>query len=182
MIKTSLRFYLFLVQSGLLKHNRGAQPKLFLSMFSRQGSENCLFLPEMWLLSFASTCFLMGPLKQLKRMFEPTRLIATIVMLVGLFTAGWLGLVQWLGTSLSVYLTFKGLKLIIPTALPCLDTLCCVLGESILQNLNWNSSKKNFSSFVKCEVLSLMVSCLSQWGKKGLAILFCILQFLAMTW
>lgn len=28
----------------------------------------------------------MGPLKQLKRMFEPTRLIATIVMLVTTFT------------------------------------------------------------------------------------------------
>ncbi|TSN48503.1 Ribosomal protein S6 kinase alpha-3 [Bagarius yarrelli] len=28
-----------------------------------------------------TTCFLMGPLKQLKRMFEPTRLIATCVML-----------------------------------------------------------------------------------------------------
>ncbi|MGH0158825.1 UNVERIFIED_CONTAM: hypothetical protein FKN15_039094 [Acipenser sinensis] len=48
-----------------------------------------------------STCFLMGPVKQIKRMFEPTRLIATIVML---------------------------------------------------------------------------------WHKKGLAIIFCILQFLAMTW
>lgn len=29
-----------------------------------------------------STIFLMGPLKQLKRMFEPTRLIATILVLV----------------------------------------------------------------------------------------------------
>lgn len=29
-----------------------------------------------------STIFLMGPMRQLKRMFEPTRLIATIVMLV----------------------------------------------------------------------------------------------------
>uniref|UniRef100_A0AAY4E2D8 Vesicle transport protein n=1 Tax=Denticeps clupeoides TaxID=299321 RepID=A0AAY4E2D8_9TELE len=51
--------------------------------------------------AIASTCFLMGPLKQLKRMFDPTRLIATCVML---------------------------------------------------------------------------------WGKRGLAIIFCILQFLAMTW
>ncbi|KAM6384020.1 vesicle transport protein SFT2B isoform 1-T1 [Alca torda] len=32
--------------------------------------------------SIGSTLFLMGPMKQLKRMFEPTRLIATIVMLV----------------------------------------------------------------------------------------------------
>ncbi|EMP25172.1 Vesicle transport protein SFT2A, partial [Chelonia mydas] len=32
--------------------------------------------------ALASTCFLMGPVKQLKKMFESTRLIATIVMLV----------------------------------------------------------------------------------------------------
>ncbi|XP_061847589.1 vesicle transport protein SFT2A isoform X2 [Colius striatus] len=51
--------------------------------------------------ALASTCFLMGPVKQLKAMFEPKRLIATIVML---------------------------------------------------------------------------------WNKKGLAVLFCILQSLAMTW
>ncbi|XP_041644798.1 vesicle transport protein SFT2A [Cheilinus undulatus] len=63
--------------------------------------------------ALASTCFLMGPLKQLKRMFEPTRLIATIVMLLCLIL-----------------------------------TLCAAL---------W-------------------------WHKNGLAIIFCILQFLAMTW
>ncbi|KAL8190832.1 UNVERIFIED_CONTAM: Vesicle transport protein SFT2B [Gekko kuhli] len=32
--------------------------------------------------SLGSTIFLMGPMRQLKRMFEPTRLIATIVMLL----------------------------------------------------------------------------------------------------
>ncbi|XP_018935664.1 vesicle transport protein SFT2A-like isoform X1 [Cyprinus carpio] len=63
--------------------------------------------------AISSTCFLMGPFKQLKRMFEPTRLIATIMMLLFLVL-----------------------------------TLCAVF---------W-------------------------WGKKGLAIIFCILQFLAMTW
>ncbi|XP_023678277.1 vesicle transport protein SFT2A [Paramormyrops kingsleyae] len=63
--------------------------------------------------ALGSTCFLMGPLKQLKRMFEPTRLIATIVMLLCLAL-----------------------------------TLCAAL---------W-------------------------WDRKGLAIIFCILQFLAMTW
>ncbi|XP_039593957.1 vesicle transport protein SFT2A isoform X1 [Polypterus senegalus] len=63
--------------------------------------------------ALASTCFLMGPFKQLKRMFDPTRLIATIVMLL-----------------------FFAL------------TLCAVF---------W-------------------------WNKKGLAIIFCVLQFLAMTW
>ncbi|KAM6368393.1 vesicle transport protein SFT2A isoform 7-T10 [Alca torda] len=31
--------------------------------------------------ALASTCFLMGPLKQLKAMFEPKRLVATVVML-----------------------------------------------------------------------------------------------------
>ncbi|KAL0983729.1 hypothetical protein UPYG_G00131970 [Umbra pygmaea] len=65
------------------------------------------------LAAISSTCFLMGPLKQLKRMFEPTRLIATCVMLLCLIL-----------------------------------TLCAVF---------W-------------------------WQKKGLAIIFCILQFLAMTW
>ncbi|KAM6467656.1 vesicle transport protein SFT2A [Liasis olivaceus] len=63
--------------------------------------------------ALASTCFLMGPMKQLKKMFEPTRLIVTIVMLLSLIL-----------------------------------TLCAVF---------W-------------------------WHKKGLALLFCILQFLAMTW
>uniref|UniRef100_A0A8C5HQJ8 Vesicle transport protein n=1 Tax=Gouania willdenowi TaxID=441366 RepID=A0A8C5HQJ8_GOUWI len=62
--------------------------------------------------AISSTCFLMGPLNQLKRMFEPTRLIATIVMLLCLIL-----------------------------------TLCAVF---------W-------------------------WQKNGLAIIFCILQFLSMT-
>ncbi|XP_051854968.1 vesicle transport protein SFT2B isoform X1 [Antechinus flavipes] len=63
--------------------------------------------------SLGSTIFLMGPMKQLKRMFEPTRLIATIVMLLCLAL-----------------------------------TLCSVF---------W-------------------------WHKKGLALIFCILQSLALTW
>ncbi|XP_068755199.1 vesicle transport protein SFT2B-like [Montipora capricornis] len=60
-----------------------------------------------------STCFLMGPLKQLKNMFKEKRLIATIIMLVCLAL-----------------------------------TLCAAL---------W-------------------------WDSKGLALVFCILQYLAMTW
>ncbi|KAE8623737.1 hypothetical protein XENTR_v10005712 [Xenopus tropicalis] len=63
--------------------------------------------------SLGSTFFLMGPLKQLKKMFEMTRLIATIVMLLCLIL-----------------------------------TLCAAL---------W-------------------------WKIKGLALLFCILQFFAMAW
>uniref|UniRef100_A0A336M440 Vesicle transport protein n=1 Tax=Culicoides sonorensis TaxID=179676 RepID=A0A336M440_CULSO len=35
-------------------------------------------------LSIMSTCFLMGPVKQIKKMFHSSRLIATIVMLVSL--------------------------------------------------------------------------------------------------
>uniref|UniRef100_U3FW03 Vesicle transport protein n=1 Tax=Micrurus fulvius TaxID=8637 RepID=U3FW03_MICFL len=63
--------------------------------------------------ALASTCFLMGPVKQVKKMFEPTRLIVTIVMLLSLI--------------LTLFAAF------------------------------W-------------------------WQKKGLALLFCILQFMAMTW
>ncbi|XP_025722325.1 vesicle transport protein SFT2A isoform X1 [Callorhinus ursinus] len=65
------------------------------------------------LAALASTCFLMGPVKQLKKMFETTRLLATIIMLLCFIL-----------------------------------TLCAAL---------W-------------------------WHKKGLALLFCILQFLSMTW
>ncbi|XP_035396306.1 vesicle transport protein SFT2B isoform X2 [Cygnus olor] len=63
--------------------------------------------------SIGSTLFLMGPMKQLKRMFEPTRLIATVVMLLCLIL-----------------------------------TLCSAF---------W-------------------------WAKKGLVLIFCILQFFALAW
>ncbi|KAF2348242.1 Vesicle transport protein Got1/SFT2-like [Trinorchestia longiramus] len=36
------------------------------------------------ILAVASTCFLMGPMKQLERMFAPTRLVATIIMVLAL--------------------------------------------------------------------------------------------------
>ncbi|XP_031571034.1 vesicle transport protein SFT2B-like [Actinia tenebrosa] len=65
------------------------------------------------IVTLASTCFLMGPFKQLKNMFKEKRLIATIIMLTCLVL-----------------------------------TLCAAL---------W-------------------------WGSKRLAVLFCILQYLAMTW
>ncbi|XP_074855938.1 vesicle transport protein SFT2B [Carettochelys insculpta] len=63
--------------------------------------------------SLGSTIFLMGPMRQLKRMFEPTRLIATVVMLLCLIL-----------------------------------TLCSAF---------W-------------------------WHNKGLALIFCILQFFALAW
>ncbi|KAH0625001.1 hypothetical protein JD844_032997 [Phrynosoma platyrhinos] len=63
--------------------------------------------------SIGSTVFLMGPMRQLKRMLEPTRLIATIVMLLCLIL-----------------------------------TLCAAF---------W-------------------------WHNKGLALIFCVLQFFALAW
>lgn len=51
--------------------------------------------------SIGSTMFLMGPLKQLKRMFEPTRLIATILVLL-----------FFVLTLCSAFLWNKGLALI----------------------------------------------------------------------
>ncbi|XP_022252886.1 vesicle transport protein SFT2A-like [Limulus polyphemus] len=63
-------------------------------VFSIIGSA-CLFLKNGFILfgvfytignvtALASTCFLMGPLNQLKKMFASTRIIATIIMLVSL--------------------------------------------------------------------------------------------------
>ncbi|KAJ6664630.1 hypothetical protein lerEdw1_006203 [Lerista edwardsae] len=80
----------------------GAGAKLF-AVFYTLGNISAL----------CSTCFLMGPVKQLKKMFEPTRLIATIVMLLSFIL-----------------------------------TLCAIF---------W-------------------------WHKKALGLVFCIVQFLAMTW
>ena len=65
------------------------------------------------LLSLISTCFLMGPWKQLKKMFNETRVIATILVFVFM-------------------------------------------------------------------ILTLLAAL--RWHKKGLAILFCVCQFLAYTW
>ncbi|XP_064628435.1 vesicle transport protein SFT2A-like [Lineus longissimus] len=84
----------------------------------------CLFLPSGLtifavfytignLLSLSSTCFLMGPVNQCKKMFAETRIIATIIVFV-------------------------------------------------------------------CLVLTLMAAL--WWKIAGLAILFCVLQFLALTW
>lgn len=36
------------------------------------------------IISLASTCFLMGPVNQIKKMFAPTRIIATIIVLVSI--------------------------------------------------------------------------------------------------
>ncbi|EFB23858.1 hypothetical protein PANDA_021428 [Ailuropoda melanoleuca] len=65
----------------------------------------------------------MGPMKQLKRMFEPTRLIATVMVL----------------------LVFRFCRLRIPSGLVTVAKLMC-------------------------------------WRNKGLALIFCILQALALTW
>ncbi|XP_057379931.1 vesicle transport protein SFT2B-like [Daphnia carinata] len=65
------------------------------------------------IIALVSTCFLMGPLNQCKKMFSPTRVVATVLVFV-------------------------------------------------------------------CLILTLLSAFL--WKKSGLALLFCIIQFLAMTW
>ncbi|XP_062346206.1 vesicle transport protein SFT2A isoform X3 [Cinclus cinclus] len=65
--------------------------------------------------ALASTCFLMGPLKQLKAMFDPKRLIATIVMLEDGEKAF---------SSVSEFLYQSSIL-----ALPNIDSVCCILVE-----------------------------------------------------
>lgn len=167
MIKTSLRFYLFLCAVWFVKTQPGGSAEA-VSQHVVQTGQWKLFVFTWDVTSvLSSTCFLMGPLKQLKRMFEPTRLIATIVMLVGLFMAGWLGLAQWLGTSLSVCLTFKGLKLWLFQQLCLVLTLCAVFWVSRQYRI-WNETlQKKF--FLFCEVWSLDCNGLLSFsvGQKG---------------
>jgi len=85
----------------------------------------CLFFGPKGLISFSifytlgnvvalcSTCFLMGPINQCKKMFSSTRVVATVLMVI-------------------------------------------------------------------CLVLTMLSAFL--WKKSGLALIFCVLQFLAMTW
>ncbi|XP_048666031.1 vesicle transport protein SFT2B isoform X1 [Marmota marmota marmota] len=89
--------------------------------------------------SIGSTIFLMGPLKQLKRMFEPTRLIATILVLI------------LLGDLVSWGLTVPGVD--------AQQVECC---------------------FELCFALTLCSA--FWWHNKGLALIFCILQSLSLTW
>uniref|UniRef100_A0AC11EQU1 Uncharacterized protein n=1 Tax=Ovis aries TaxID=9940 RepID=A0AC11EQU1_SHEEP len=86
--------------------------------------------------ALASTCFLMGPVKQLKKMFETTRLLATVIMLLCFVL-----------------------------------TLCAALWEL----------KEAVKGILK-RLPGCVCLCCCQWHKKGLAVLFCILQFLSMTW
>ncbi|PAA85182.1 hypothetical protein BOX15_Mlig034154g1, partial [Macrostomum lignano] len=53
------------------------------------------------ILSLTSTCFLMGPLNQLKKMFAPTRLIATLLMLL-FMTLALLSALLWNNVALTV--------------------------------------------------------------------------------
>ncbi|XP_044539088.1 vesicle transport protein SFT2B-like [Gracilinanus agilis] len=103
---------------------------LLIVFISLSGSDRVCF-------AHSSTIFLMGPVKQLKRMFETTRLIATIVMLMLLP----LPLVS--SSHLSGYSFIPG-----PGQLCLVLTLCSAF---------W-------------------------WHNKGLALIFCILQSLALTW
>ncbi|KAK0414054.1 hypothetical protein QR680_007123 [Steinernema hermaphroditum] len=74
---------------------------LFLSVFSSFGSivmlfvdkpiRFCIFITLGNIFAIGGTCFLVGPCKQLQKMFEPTRLTATliyIIMTILTFVAG----------------------------------------------------------------------------------------------
>ncbi|ELW67247.1 T-box transcription factor TBX19 [Tupaia chinensis] len=85
--------------------------------------------------SIGSTVFLMGPVKQLKRMFEPTRLIATIMVL----------------------------------GLECLEAEAAFGCQGLSES--------------DCKLCFALTLCSAFWWKKqGLALIFCILQSLALTW
>lgn len=81
--------------------------------------------------SMLSTCFLMGPFKQIQKMFAPTRLVATIVVLVSI-----------------------------------LFTLLAALKVSLVSTI----------------IYLFHYHFYLQWHKAGLALLFIIIQSLAMTW
>ncbi|XP_060687544.1 vesicle transport protein SFT2A isoform X1 [Hemiscyllium ocellatum] len=85
--------------------------------------------------ALASTCFLMGPLKQLKKMVDPNRLFATIIMLY--------------------------------------KNSLCGLYYQWLQSFPPKNNQLCFA---------LTLCAVFWWHKKGLALIFCILQFLAITW
>ncbi|XP_073989151.1 vesicle transport protein SFT2B [Rhodnius prolixus] len=54
-----------------------------LSLFLHKGlSLFAIFYTTGNIVSLLSTCFLMGPVKQLKRMFAPTRVISTVLVIV----------------------------------------------------------------------------------------------------
>uniref|UniRef100_A0A7N4UZR4 Vesicle transport protein n=1 Tax=Sarcophilus harrisii TaxID=9305 RepID=A0A7N4UZR4_SARHA len=89
--------------------------------------------------SLGSTIFLMGPMKQLKRMFEPTRLIATIVMLLclalTLCSAFWVSIVFFAsGLSLVIDLLKRKIQNII-TFFSCSGTTRDLLSFSAFCNL-----------------------------------------------
>uniref|UniRef100_A0A8C5NTG5 Vesicle transport protein n=1 Tax=Junco hyemalis TaxID=40217 RepID=A0A8C5NTG5_JUNHY len=106
--------------------------------------------------SIGSTMFLMGPMKQLKRMFEPTRLIATVVMLLCLILT--LCSAFWVSTGvLYVYITGVNVTVVyFKSKILTLLSLLCFFPPPLSSPL--------------------------QWRKAGLALLFCILQFFAMAW
>lgn len=135
MVKTSLRFYLFLVQS-LVKTQPGW---LSQSCFSACFPDRAV---KLFVFTWGVTSVLCQHLfpngtpqtaeahvwthKTDRHHCYAGKSFYSWLRLAG-WLVGWLGLVQWVVISLSVCLTFK--PVIIPTALPCLNTLCCVLGE-----------------------------------------------------
>eukprot|EP01059_Diplonema_ambulator_P015657 TRINITY_DN26835_c0_g1_i1.p1 TRINITY_DN26835_c0_g1~~TRINITY_DN26835_c0_g1_i1.p1 ORF type:complete len:147 (+),score=23.45 TRINITY_DN26835_c0_g1_i1:87-527(+) len=66
----------------------------WLAMFNRDYVQFGIFASLANIISLAGSCFLMGPMKQIKKMFEDKRLEATVILLVSmvwtLIAAFWL--------------------------------------------------------------------------------------------
>ncbi|KAJ3623874.1 hypothetical protein MTP99_017537 [Tenebrio molitor] len=75
---TRLKAFLFCFILGILLSFLGS----FALFFSRGLSIFAVFYTLGNILSMASTCFLMGPVNQIKKMFASTRAIATILVVV----------------------------------------------------------------------------------------------------
>lgn len=103
-----------------------------------------------------STCFLMGPLKQLKTMFEPKRLIATVVMLVNKYTFFF---------PLSPLCSFGKKVLRLCEREDISESTFCLYWEIIVKLCQWSPSLAG-KLFVGCNSLySSVVQCFQRWKK-----------------
>ncbi|XP_014213154.1 vesicle transport protein SFT2A isoform X1 [Copidosoma floridanum] len=64
------------------------------------------------ILLIASTCFLMGPINQLKKMFAPTRIIATILVFVSLGLALYFALIRRIAITSLLFIIIQTLAML----------------------------------------------------------------------
>lgn len=122
----------------------------------------------------SSTMFLMGPLRQVKKMCAKERALATVIMLVRPHT----NTHTWV---------FVGNRKKTHTHWTCASPQVCLV--LTLCAAFWvRKVARCFWVCVFCQTRisgtsGVLIICVSpQWKNKGLALLFCILQFLAFTW